>query len=246
MTESTDQSAAGPVSKIEIIRHIAQTLVERRTVRGLSLEKVNQSIKIRMPYLQAIERGEWDQLPGDVYIQGFIRRYAQYLGIDGDKLIEPYLKLSNSSVGQSLESEPARTGGEVNRIQWVWIVLGGIFLIGFIKVIKQDRTAPIKSSVANKSVAVEPEVKTDTPKNLDQKVPLEKHRVELFSPFPLWLRVSASDKNFEGFIPQGATWTWKGEGLFTIRLGHTKEVQLAFDGSSIPLSDDQKMITLPK
>jgi hypothetical protein len=57
--------------------------------------------------------------------------------------------------------------------------------------------------------------------------------------------VTAADKMFEGFIPQSSSWTWKGEGSFTIRFGHTKQVSLSFDGEPVPLGDDQKSITLP-
>ena len=248
MTEPTiDQNGATPLSKNEIIQQIAKTLTDRRAARSLTLEKVTQSIKIRLPYLQAIEKGEWDQLPGEVYVRGFIRRYAQYLGIDGDKLIAPYVKISESPVENSFQSSPSRSG-ELSRMNWLWVVLGGILLIGFIKLVMHDRTAPVATDTVvktGKSSKSEPETKTEIPKDVEPKANLEKHSLELYSPYPLWLRVSASEKSFEGFIPQGATWTWKGEGEFTVRLGHTKEVKMSFDGKEVTLTEDQKKITLP-
>ena len=136
--------------KMEIIRQIGKTLADRRASRSLSLEKVMQSTKIRLPYLQAIERGEWNELPGEVYVRGFVRRYAQYLGLDGDKLMEPYLKSNDSPEPESKPRSVSlpSSGSDASRIQWQWIVLGGILLIGFIKVIKQERSAPAKHNAA--------------------------------------------------------------------------------------------------
>lgn len=230
--------------KLEIIQQISKALLERRMARSLTLEKVTQNIKIRIPYLQAMEKGEWKDLPGEVYVRGFVKRYANYLGLDGEKLLAPYLKLNEPMTHESTDSGPAHNG-DPSRVYWIGAVLAGIFLIGFIKVIKQERTAPIKSALAKKLPVAEVLSKPDIAKLEEPKIISMKHELEVYSPFPLWLRVNASEKSFEGFIPQGATWTWKGEGAFTLRLGHTKEVHVQFDGKQVLLAEDQMKITLP-
>src|SRR5687768_403805 len=91
MTEPENPTPAAPQSRAELIRHVAKTLEERRKLRGLTIEKVSQTLKIRLPYLQAMEKGEWDQLPGEVYVRGFMKRYATFLGLDPEKLMAPYI-----------------------------------------------------------------------------------------------------------------------------------------------------------
>jgi len=242
----TPTAAPEPLSRSELIRQISNALRERRTARSLSLEKVTQAIKIRLPYLDALEKGEWDQLPGEVFVRGFIRRYAQYLGLDGDKLIAPYVSISESPVEKkTAPSSSAERPSEFGRTQLVWGFLGIVFIIGFLKVIKQDRTSPVKPAAALVSSKAEA-VNVPLAAKPEEPAPvLAKHQIEVFSPYPLWLRVSATEKNFEGFIPQAATWTWKGEGTFTVRLGHTKQVMLTFDGQHVLLGEDQKKIVLP-
>ena len=60
---------------------IGQRLLEAREEKGLSLEDVSQSTKIRASFLEAIENGEYEKLPSATYAQGFVRNYARFLGL---------------------------------------------------------------------------------------------------------------------------------------------------------------------
>lgn len=63
---------------------------EAREARGLSLAQAAAGTRILPRYLQALEEGDFEQLPGDVYARGFIRNYAQYLGLSADEFIQFY------------------------------------------------------------------------------------------------------------------------------------------------------------
>jgi Helix-turn-helix domain len=69
---------------------VGATLREARNRRKADLSEVEAAIKIRVRYLQAMENEEWDALPGGAYTRGFIRTYAAYLGLDGDRLADDY------------------------------------------------------------------------------------------------------------------------------------------------------------
>jgi cytoskeleton protein RodZ len=69
---------------------IGATLREARNRRKVELSEVEAAIKIRVRYLLAIENEEWDALPGDAYARGFVRTYAYYLGLDGERLADDY------------------------------------------------------------------------------------------------------------------------------------------------------------
>jgi len=60
---------------------IGQRLKEERLKKGLSLEDAAQATKIRLSFLAAIERGEYNKLPSSSYALGFVQNYAQYLGL---------------------------------------------------------------------------------------------------------------------------------------------------------------------
>ncbi|HSS03972.1 MAG TPA: helix-turn-helix domain-containing protein [Solirubrobacterales bacterium] len=91
---------------------IGATLREARNRRKVDLSEVEAAIKIRIRYLQAIENEEWDALPGGAYTRGFIRTYAFYLGLDGERLADDYRRSTAPAVGERTPKriEPVPTG----------------------------------------------------------------------------------------------------------------------------------------
>ncbi|MBA3426690.1 MAG: helix-turn-helix domain-containing protein [Rubrobacteraceae bacterium] len=71
-------------------RKIGPALERARTDRGLSLEDVEQATKIRKRYLVGLEREDYGMLPDAVYVQGFLKTYANYLGLDGDEMSQEF------------------------------------------------------------------------------------------------------------------------------------------------------------
>ena len=69
---------------------IGASLREARTRRGLSPADVQRAIRIRERYLTALEEEKWDLLPGEAYAKGFLRTYAEYLGLDGDLYLDEW------------------------------------------------------------------------------------------------------------------------------------------------------------
>ncbi|HEV8046059.1 MAG TPA: helix-turn-helix domain-containing protein, partial [Rubrobacter sp.] len=65
---------------------IGRILEQTRRDRGLSLEEVEQATKIRKRYLTGLEREDYAMLPDAVYARGFLKTYANYLGLDGEAL----------------------------------------------------------------------------------------------------------------------------------------------------------------
>jgi transcriptional regulator with XRE-family HTH domain len=91
---------------------IGATLREARNRRKLDLSEVEQAIKIRVRYLRAIENEDWDVLPGGAYTRAFIRTYAVYLGLDGDRLADEYRRVTAPPLGERAPQrvEPVPSG----------------------------------------------------------------------------------------------------------------------------------------
>jgi hypothetical protein len=71
-------------------RRIGAILRQARIRREIELAEVEAATRIRLKYLRAIEAEDWDALPEGVYARGFIRTYASFLGLDGDRLADDY------------------------------------------------------------------------------------------------------------------------------------------------------------
>lgn len=69
---------------------IGSSLREARSMRGLELDAVQKALRIRRRYLEALESDRFEQLPGEVYARGFLREYAEFLGLDGSLYVEEY------------------------------------------------------------------------------------------------------------------------------------------------------------
>jgi len=69
------------------LKGIGDMLRSRRKELNMSLKDVENSTSIRSGYLQAIEEGQMERLISPIYAQGFVKQYAIYLGLDGERLV---------------------------------------------------------------------------------------------------------------------------------------------------------------
>lgn len=95
---------------------IGGSLREARLKRNLTPADVQKAIRIRDRYLQALEEERWELLPGDAYVKGFLRTYADYLGLEGSLYVEEYnSRFSHPDeprlVPQRFERRNTRAGG---------------------------------------------------------------------------------------------------------------------------------------
>jgi len=75
-------------SREELLHHLGSCLKSARESKKLNLEEVALSLKLRTSYLEAIESGNWDDMPGEVYALGFLKQYAAYLRLDVGNSVE--------------------------------------------------------------------------------------------------------------------------------------------------------------
>jgi len=72
------------------IKTLGTLLIEKRKEKNLEIKDVSQIVKIRSTYLQALEEGNYEVFPSEVYITGFLKNYAKFLGIDIGKVMAMY------------------------------------------------------------------------------------------------------------------------------------------------------------
>jgi cytoskeleton protein RodZ len=97
---------------------IADLLRETRLKYGLSLAAVAEQLRIRQPYLEAIEEARFAELPPAAYGSGFVRSYAEFLGLDGEEVVRRFRHEAGRSgpaelVFPTLKSEAGIPGGAI-------------------------------------------------------------------------------------------------------------------------------------
>ncbi|HXP06577.1 MAG TPA: helix-turn-helix domain-containing protein [Stellaceae bacterium] len=68
-------------------RQVGHVLQERREDLGLDLDEIGAMLRIKPAYLAALEQGRSDDLPGPAYAIGFVRAYADFLGLDTEQVL---------------------------------------------------------------------------------------------------------------------------------------------------------------
>ncbi len=81
---------------------LGDALRTQRESMGVTMEQAAEDTRIRTKFLQAIESGDYQSLPGTVYTKGFLRNYAQYLNLDPEELLALY-------TGERGGTDPVRT-----------------------------------------------------------------------------------------------------------------------------------------
>ncbi len=100
----------GSAERLE--RSVGPYLKEVRESKGIGLEEAASVTRIGKNYLLAIEEEAFDKLPSAVYIKGFLRVYAGYLGLSGDEVVAMYDKsrTSQQSSSRAMPTSMNRSG----------------------------------------------------------------------------------------------------------------------------------------
>jgi cytoskeleton protein RodZ len=96
-----DKPAVDLMDKVHVI------LIKAREKKGLNVDEISEYVRIRPQYIRALESGHTNNMLSDVYTVGYLKIYAEYLGLDSRVLIEQFklengnLKMSDSYVPRS-------------------------------------------------------------------------------------------------------------------------------------------------
>ena len=116
---------------------IGNSLRETRLRKELDFPELEQGTKIRAKYLRALEDEAFDTLPSSTYVKGFLRTYAEYLGLDGQLYVDEY-NVRYGSGDEMLERRVRGTSSSrrqhVRRrrrleSKLVWVTLIGIAIV---------------------------------------------------------------------------------------------------------------------
>ena len=91
-----------------VMSELGTRLREARVNKGYTLNTLQQMTKIQKKYLQALEEGRYDEIPGNFYIRAFVKQYADMVGLDGDQLLKDYeseLDVTSKPVSSSLDDQ---------------------------------------------------------------------------------------------------------------------------------------------
>ena len=135
---------------------IGNSLRDARVRQGLELSSLEAETKIRAKYLRALEEEQFEQLPGDTYVKGFLRTYADRLGLDGQLYVDEYNSRFSLTEEPPASSRPRHQSRQRRRLEShaVLIALAGILAVTVLVIAawqltgSDDRTDPPATSTS--------------------------------------------------------------------------------------------------
>ncbi len=139
---------------------VGPALARARLLRGLTLEEAARDTKLSVDQLTALEREDFEALPGDAFVRGALRTYAQYVGLSPDKVFQMYTRNVEEPgppppPGKMGRVEQAIAATRIRDNQRLLIVvalslLGLLLLFGLVS---RDHGSPPAAAIASSSPA---------------------------------------------------------------------------------------------
>lgn len=161
-------------------------LKEAREAKKLTIDDIQKVTKIQSRYIQAIEKGNYDVMPGSFYVRAFIKEYATAVDLDPDELMEEHeAELPKSTEDSSIQytrvqrsrkdSSPSKNPAIFSFLPTVIVVLliiGIAFTVWFFNINKtaddkSEQTDPIEETDTGDTVTLPPDEETDSDENED-------------------------------------------------------------------------------
>jgi len=155
-----------------MVENFGSYLKHERELRGVPLEEISGATKIHIRFLQALEDNQFDKLPGEVFIKGYIRSYANVIGSD----VEEMLNIYEESVGNKTENtsdsvSPSNTSAKT----FLGFALIGLIILALIFGVRFLISSKNNPSVKNTELNEKQNAKPPAPlpiKALEDKTPL--------------------------------------------------------------------------
>ena len=177
---------------------IGEQLKAAREERKLTLLEISDNIHIKVSYLEALERDDYEHMPVAIYTKNYIKKYGNYLGLDGEQLAERFQSVSkqystfpSSSVPTSEKimrknKERAQKAEEGEIMPRHWFVLALVILgviVALVKItgharqekkareaaIKEQKTVDSKGDAVSRELQIVRSVKQEL--NFSEKLP---------------------------------------------------------------------------
>jgi cytoskeletal protein RodZ len=222
---------------------IGNSLREARLRQGLDFPEIEQATKIRPKYLRALEDEQFDILPGQTYVKGFLRSYAEYLGLDGQLYVDEY----NSRYIHVDEETPLRArstsagrGAPRFESSVVLVALAGIAILTLL-VFAAWRFGSNTPDTAIPDFSTEPPAATPTAPQPQPRAPAKRARMTLTGALgDSWVEVYANSPSgaqlFEGTVLAGRSVLFGKDRVYRryfVRVRTPRNVRLTVNGRTV-------------
>lgn len=228
---------------------VGELLRDEREKKGLLIKEIENAISIRTLYINAIEEGNYKLVPGEVYLKGFIRNYANYLGLNGQEMVDlyrlsqkptspitPTIAPENVDTPVIRSEQPPKNSNKYDR--WLLISLLAVcvagsacWLLASPKQVAEPKQTDIQAQTTPATVS-----QTLPVQSVVQTTPTQTKPIVIIAKYTeqCWTSVTADGKNiYEGTPKTGDTITWEAQKNIAITAGNAGGIEIISNGQSV-------------
>ncbi|OGF44311.1 MAG: hypothetical protein A2452_05825 [Candidatus Firestonebacteria bacterium RIFOXYC2_FULL_39_67] len=224
---------------------IGPKLLKEREYKGLSKEKVSDDLKIQGKYIEAIEKGNFDLLPGEVYVKAFLKTYGDYLGLNGGELVEEYKnwKKPTAVISPDIFIHHQKIRDKRKRIPVRFEItpeikvgtLVVLFIILFVILVLMLKSCAGSANKTESSTKLE-----------SSTMPPLLLEVEVVTG-DCWFEITKdSEAPIKGQYPKGYTRGYSANEAFYLKVGDKNNMKISFNGKPVPIGtfkDDNNVVS---
>jgi len=205
-------------------------LRKERELREISLEEISQKTRIQKRFLQALEQDRLNLLPGLVFTKGFIRAYAEYLGLDVNQTLLRFEEFLNNSQSDTKQEKTKSKG--LFRSPMLWSLCLGVGIIIVIGVYSLYQSL---SQEVNKTQGIKNNLPSDNTQTPDKEIPSPKLENSPSPPFLVqfkanelcWIFATIDGKTSrEVMLKPGELWEISAEQKLSLIIGNAGGIEL--------------------
>ncbi|MBW4655520.1 MAG: DUF4115 domain-containing protein [Kaiparowitsia implicata GSE-PSE-MK54-09C] len=210
----------------ERLQQIGDYLMQVRQDAGLTIDHISAKTLIQSRLLNAIEAGNMRILPEPVYVRGFIKRYADALGLSGEEVAQSFpVDAGRQAVVSSWKETPAAQLGHFHLwMGYAAIITAAVIGLSFL-INRNPSNSPVPVTDAETtlpSVASPPPALVESPvAEATPATPQRPVEVEVMITSESWVRVRVDGRtDFEGMLQEGTQRSWAAEQEIELRAGN--------------------------
>jgi cytoskeleton protein RodZ len=215
---------------------LGQRMRNERENQGFSLDDVEQETKIRKLYINAIEEENFDILPERVYATGFVKRYARFLHLNEDEIVEEFKTLAykdnETPKKENIEFVGPDSRAKGMRFSLKNLAIAAVFLVVVIWL--GNTLVGYLTREGKPSDQVKPPVVEETQKQPSQPAVVKQAKVSITSVQKCWLQVKVDDVvQFEGIMQPGEQKDFIGKNKVNIHAGNAGGLSVQLNGKNL-------------
>jgi len=217
-----------------------------RESQNVSIDKIAEETRISKRFLMAIENEHFDVLPGGIFNRGFIRTYAERLGLDPEAAIRSYEKISQSVAIEPGRLETDTVRDKTTKIPVYYFAIAALLISGILLYVWTHRTEPplvttsapsSEPPAANTEETPAPEAVaiTDRSPASEAAAPVEPVVIELEVREASWFRLSSDGALIVvgEVLPAGTSRRYTANNSMDVGIGNAAGVEFRVNGQPV-------------